>query len=190
VRAPGRGVGPVGAVPGAAPSRPPGRGGPPGRVPIPGRPPAIGGRPPGVGALRVGCIGRRSPGRKGGRAPGAMGAPGALKVPGAPAGPDDCPGRGRWNMGCPRTGRPVRFPIGAEDGGWGARGGGGGGAVYTGRGPVCGTIMRRGGGWPGKGGRTPGAGLWAAGFAAESAVAAVDASAEEDGASAAGASTA
>jgi hypothetical protein len=184
---------PGGGAPAAAPSRPPApvRGGPPGRVPMPGRPPAMGGRPPGVGALRVGCIGRRSPGRNGGRAPGAIGAPvapSALKLPGAPAGPADCPGRGRWNMGCPRTGRPVRFPIGAEDGGWGARGGGGGGAVYTGRGPVCGTIIRRAGGWPGKGGRTPGAGLWAAGFAAESA--GVDASAEEDGASAAGASTA
>ena len=105
MRAPGRGAAPGGGAPAAAPSRPPGRGGPPGRGPMPGRPP-MGGRPPGVGAVRVGCMGRRSPARIGGREPGAPGAPGA------PAGPDDCPGRGRWKIGCPRTGRPVRFPYG------------------------------------------------------------------------------
>ncbi len=118
---------------------------------MPGRPAPMGGRPPGVGALRVGCMGRRSPGRNGGREPGAPGAkPGA--EPGAPVGVA-CPGRGRWKMGCPRTGKPVRLP--AAGGGCGARGGGGGGAVYTGRGPVCGTIMRRAGapGWPAAGGR-------------------------------------
>ncbi len=70
MRAPGRGAAPGGGAPAAAPSRPPGRGGPPGRGPIPGRPP-MGGRPPGVGAVRVGCMGRRSPARIGGREPGA-----------------------------------------------------------------------------------------------------------------------
>jgi hypothetical protein len=147
----------------------------------------MGGRPPGVGALRVGCIGRRSPARNGGRAPGAIGAPDAPGAPGALAGPADWPGRGRWKIGCPRTGSPVRLPIDAEDGGWAARGGAGGGAVYTGRGPVCGTIMRRAGGWPGRGGRPAeaGDGLWAAVVGAG---APVDGSAEAAGASATGAS--
>ena len=40
-----------------------------------------------VGDCRVGCMGRRSPGRRGGRLVGA-------------------PGRGRWKIGCPGTGRP------------------------------------------------------------------------------------
>jgi hypothetical protein len=90
------------------------------------------GRAP-AGAERVGCIGRRSPGRSGGR-----GAP----TPG-PA------GRGRWKIGWPGTGRPgagraapaaeaPACPIGTP--------GRGGGALYTGRGPVCGTIMRGAGG--------------------------------------------
>ena len=99
----------------------------------------MGARPPGTGAERVGCMGRRSPGRNGGRAPGAPAAPGA---PGAPAG---WPGRGRWKMGWPRTG-PGRVPAGADaEGPCGGREGWTGGAVYTGRGPVCGTIMRRAG---------------------------------------------
>jgi hypothetical protein len=77
-------------------------------------------------------MGRRSPGRSGGR-----GAP----TPGA------C-GRGRWKIGCPGIGRPGagRIPMGTP----GCTGGGvttrGGGALYTGRGPVCGTIMRGAGG--------------------------------------------
>ena len=86
---------------------------------------------------RVGCMGRRSPGRSGGRAPGA------------PA------GRGRWKMGWPGTGRPGagrpcmpgRVAMGCP--GTGGRGGAcglGGAAVYTGRGPVCGVITRREGG--------------------------------------------
>jgi hypothetical protein len=81
-----------------------------------------------AGAWRVGCIGRRSPGRRGGRdAP----APG-------PA------GRGRWKIGCPGTGRPGTgraLPDGALVCPMGTPGRGGG-ALYTGRGPVCGTIMR------------------------------------------------
>jgi hypothetical protein len=82
-----------------------------------------------VGAERVGCMGRRSPGRSGGR-----GAP----TPGAPC------GRGRWKIGWPGTGLPGAgrmVPTGGPEGGTGA-GGRGGGALYTGRGPVCGTIMR------------------------------------------------
>jgi hypothetical protein len=81
-----------------------------------------------VGDCRVGCIGRRSPGRRGGRLP--IGAPGR--------------GRGRWKMGCPGTGRPGAGRAGAPD--WAAEGGACGGALYTGRGPVCGTIIRRCGG--------------------------------------------
>ena len=77
--------------------------------------PTPSGRDP-AGATRVGCIGRRSPGRSGGRDPGAA-------------------GRGvRWKIGCPGTGRPGAGRIGAP--------GGGTGALYTGRGPVCGMIMR------------------------------------------------
>src|ERR1700750_2010153 len=63
-------------------ARPPGRpvgGG--GAAPIP---PPIGRAP--VGAERVGCIGRRSPGRNGGRLP--------IGPPGPP-----CCGRGRWKIG-------------------------------------------------------------------------------------------
>ncbi len=71
-------------------------------------------------------MGRRSPGRNGGRLVGA-------------------PGRGRWKIGWPGTGRPGagRAPAGAVDkpaGGAGRKG-----ALYTGRGPVCGTIIRGGG---------------------------------------------
>ena len=85
----------------------------------------------------MGCIGRRSPGRSGGR--------------GAPTPPGPC-GRGRWKIGWPGTGRPGigrpvigRAAIGTPGcGGGGA--GRGGGALYTGRGPVCGTIMRGAGG--------------------------------------------
>ena len=84
------------------------------------------GRAP-VGDCRVGCIGRRSPGRNGGR--------------GAP--PGTC-GRGRWKIGWPGTGRPGAGrdvpPIGSP-----GCTGFGGGALYTGRGPVWGTIMRGGG---------------------------------------------
>ena len=66
---------------------------------------------------------------------------------GRPAG---APGRGRWKIGWPGTGRPGmgRGAIEAE----GAVGAGRGGALYTGRGPVCGTIMR-GKGVVGAGGR-------------------------------------
>src|ERR1700677_3436223 len=54
-----------------APGRAPGRTGPGGAIPAPGPTPS--GRDP-AGATRVGCIGRRSPGRSGGRgAPGAGG---------------------------------------------------------------------------------------------------------------------
>jgi hypothetical protein len=80
----------------------------------------------------VGCIGRRSPGRSGGRGP---------PTPGA------C-GRGRWKMGCPGTGRPGAgrmVPAGPLACTVGATGRGGG-ALYTGRGPVCGTIIRGAGG--------------------------------------------
>src|SRR6266568_3957701 len=53
------------------------------------------------------------------------------------------------------------------DGGCGGRGGCSGGAVYTGRGPVCGTMMRRGGAaagcCPGRGGRDV---IWVAGLPA------------------------
>jgi hypothetical protein len=82
----------------------------------------------------VGCIGRRSPGRNGGR----------------PAGEPACApcGRGRWKIGCPGTGRPGAglpwcgraVPVFDAAGVAGRTG-----AVYTGRGPVCGTISRRGG---------------------------------------------
>ena len=84
--------------------------------------PTPSGRVP-VGDCRVGCIGRRSPGRNGGRVPGAA----------AP------PGRGRWKIGWPGTGRPGTGRAGAPA--W-AVGAGRGGALYTGRGPVCGMIMR------------------------------------------------
>ena len=74
-------------------------------------------------------MGRRSPGRSGGRGP---------PTPGAPC------GRGRWKIGWPGTGRPGAGRIvlvGAAPCATGA-GGRGGGALYTGRGPVCGTIIR------------------------------------------------
>lgn len=79
---------------------------------MPGRMPA--------GVDRVGCMGRRSPGFRGGRIPGAA-------------------GRGRWKIGWPGTGRPgagrgVVAPCESA-----ARIGG---ALYTGRGPVCGMITR------------------------------------------------
>ena len=90
-------------------------------------PPPIGRAP--VGAERVGCIGRRSPGRIGGRLP--------IGPPGPP-----CCGRGRWKIGWPGIGRP---PCGRMPGACVLAGGAGGltGAEYTGRGPVCGTISRR-----------------------------------------------
>jgi hypothetical protein len=71
-----------------------------------------------VGDERVGCMGRRSPGRNMGRAPG---------------GPDCC-GRGRWKIGLPGSGRPGAGRDTAP--------GAGIGALYTGRGPVCGMITR------------------------------------------------
>ena len=83
------------------------------------------GRVPG-GPERVGCGPRRSPGRSGGR-PGAVPCPGCGRL-----------GRGRWKMGLPRSGMP-RAPVGV------AARADAGGAWYTGRGPVCGTIRRRGG---------------------------------------------
>ncbi|HTT24036.1 MAG TPA: hypothetical protein VMG82_34240 [Candidatus Sulfotelmatobacter sp.] len=87
-----------------------------------------------MGADLVGCMGRRSPGRSGGR-----GAP-------TPAGP--C-GRGRWKIGCPGTGRPGAgriVPAGTLVCAAGAGATGRGGALYTGRGPVCGTIILGAGG--------------------------------------------
>jgi hypothetical protein len=68
-----------------------------------------------VGDCRVGCKGRRSPGRSGGRAPGVW-------------------GRGRWKIGLPGSGRPGAGRAVAPSTG--------GGALYTGRGPVCGMITR------------------------------------------------
>lgn len=107
-----------------------------------------GGRAPGA-PERVGCGPRRSPGRIGGLVCPGVNWPGAL--PGPCAG---VPGRGRAKIGLPRSGIPPRG--GAVGTG---RVGDGGGAAYTGRGPVCGTINRRG-----AGGRcVPVAGLWAGG---------------------------
>ncbi len=83
-----------------------------------------------VGDWRVGCMGRRSPGRSGGRAAGV-------------------PGRGRWKIGWPGIGRPG---AGRADAPGSAAGCAGlEGALYTGRGPVWGTIIRRAGasGWAG-----------------------------------------
>ena len=82
----------------------------------------------------MGCMGRRSPGRSGRGGP----PPGVI-------------GRGRWKIGCPGTGRPGAgriVPAGDAVGDMDATGaiGRGGGALYTGRGPVCGTIMRGAGG--------------------------------------------
>ena len=77
------------------------------------------GRAPGA-PERVGCGPRRSPGRIGGRC--------------WPLGV--APGRGRWKMGLPRSGITCRGVVLAA---------GRAGAEYTGRGPVCGTIRRRGG---------------------------------------------
>jgi hypothetical protein len=56
--------------------------------------------------------------------------------------PGACGRAVRWKIGCPGTGRP-----GVGRGGAPAAGapGGGSGALYTGRGPVCGMIMRGGG---------------------------------------------
>jgi hypothetical protein len=99
------------------PGRAPGRLGP-GGAPIGAPGPTPSGRAP-AGATRVGCIGLRSPGRSGGRVPGAAGR--AV----------------RWKIGCPGTGRPGAGRIGAP--------GAGMGALYTGRGPVCGMIIRGGG---------------------------------------------
>ena len=69
-------------------------------------------------------MGRRSPGRRGGRAAAV--------------------GRGRWKMGCPRTGRPGTARSPAAGGALAGALGGRTGARYTGRGPVCGRITRRG----------------------------------------------
>ena len=80
------------------------------------------GRVPGA-PERVGWGPRRSPGRTGGRV--------------CPGG--NTPGRGRWKMGLPRSGIPPRGGALAP-----ARGAANGGARYTGRGPVWGTIKRRG----------------------------------------------
>jgi hypothetical protein len=101
----------------------------------------------------VGCMGRRSPGRSGRGGP----PPGVI-------------GRGRWKIGCPGTGRPGAgriVPAGDAVGDMDATGaiGRGGGALYTGRGPVCGTIMRGAGGCGGPataGGRGAAAGGWGA----------------------------
>lgn len=92
----------------------------------PGPGPTPRGREP-VGDCRVGCMGRRSPGRSVGR-----GAPGAC-------------GRGRWKMGWPGTGRPGAGRAGAPGAACPAGAAGLIGALYTGRGPVCGMIMRGGG---------------------------------------------
>jgi hypothetical protein len=80
------------------------------------------GRAPGA-PERVGWGPRRSPGRTGGRV--------------WPCG--GTPGRGRWKMGLPRSGIPPRGGALVP-----ARGATDGGARYTGRGPVWGTIKRRG----------------------------------------------
>jgi hypothetical protein len=101
----------------------------------------------------VGCMGRRSPGRSGRGGP----PPGVI-------------GRGRWKIGCPGTGRPGAgriVPAGEPVGAIEATGaiGRGGGALYTGRGPVCGTIMRGAGGCGGPattGGRGAATGAWGA----------------------------
>ncbi len=69
-------------------------------------------------------MGRRSPGRNGGRAAAV--------------------GRGRWKMGCPRTGRPGAARSPAAGGALGGALAGRTGAWYTGRGPVCGRMTRRG----------------------------------------------
>src|SRR5450755_256907 len=104
------------------PGRLPGRVSPGGGIPAPG--PTPNGRDP-AGATRVGCIGRRSPGRNGGRAdPGAWGRAVRWKI--------GWPGTGR-----PGTGREIELGAGAA--------GGASGALYTGRGPVCGMIIRGGG---------------------------------------------
>ena len=113
-----------------------------------------------VGEERVGCIGRRSPGRSGGRAPGA-------------------PGRGLWKIGWPGTGRPGAGREGA------AACGRGGGAWYTGRGPVCGITMRRCGtiGWPGFGAPGRACAVGAAGCVLAAGCCGMDAGITEIGAS-------
>ncbi len=127
----GRAASPGAGINPAAPA--PGRGVPnPGRAPNPGRPP--GPADPPAGWVRVGCIGRRAPGGPpcGGRGP----------KPGPPE-PGPPPGLPRSKIGRPRCRMPGGVGVGR--GATGA-GGGGGGAVYTGRGPVCGIMTRRGGG--------------------------------------------
>ncbi len=112
-------------------------------------------------------MGRRSPGRSGGR--------------GAPTPPGPC-GRGRWKIGWPGTGRPGagrKVPIGALA--WGGGAGRGGGALYTGRGPVCGTIMRGAGGGGGPV-TTGGAGRGATGVVCDGAEAVNDGAAGVGGA--------
>ena len=98
-----------------------------GALPAPGPNP---GRAPGA-PERVGWGPRRSPGRTGVRVTPCGGAP----------------GRGRWKIGLPRSGIAPRAgaPLAAE------RGVALGGARYTGRGPVCGTIKRRGAAEPAPG---------------------------------------
>ena len=105
-------------------------------------------------------MGLRSPGRSGGRLVGA-------------------PGRGRWKIGCPGTGRPgagrTEAPVPAGAPATPAGAAGLKGALYTGRGPVCGTIILGGGAWNG-GGELGAAGLaaiaggWAGGVAARGGV--------------------
>lgn len=91
-----------------------------------------------------------------------------MRVPGAAL-----PGRGRWKIGCPGTGRPGTERIGAPASAVGEAGLGG--ALYTGRGPVWGTIMR-GDGVCERGGATG-----AAGFAATTGGGTADGGATETG---------
>jgi hypothetical protein len=127
----------------------------------------------------VGCIGRRAP--AGPLGPLLLGRP-----------PGIC-GRGRWKIGLPGSGRPGAVRVCMDEGcpwlacdGMGRRaigvpGCGAAGAVgakYTGRGPVCGTIIRRNG-TPDETGR--GAGVCADGRAASPPVGGGGATVETDG---------
>ena len=136
MRAPGRGAAPGGGAPGAAPSRPPARGGPPDGFPFPDglpwvdvrREPARYGSDAWDGARRDGTAAER------------LELPRHLADP-RRAGRDG--GAGIWaGRALDRGARPQGGRRAPADG----RAGWTGGAVYTGRGPVCGTIMRRAGG--------------------------------------------
>jgi len=89
-------------------------------------------------------MGRRSPGRRGGREVGDEEEGGRRWKIGWPG--TGRPGMGRPAIGIPGVGGPGAGRIGA------AAAGGRIGALYTGRGPVCGTIMRGAGAAGGGGG--------------------------------------